>query len=660
MQKFFLAAALVPSLILCVITPVLAANKQENIQENKVVVTASRMTETARTVPQSVTIIDNEILDKNQYENLASLLENYGFQIMSYGPNQASAQITMRGVESSYVNPLDSNILLLVNGAPIASANLDMIPLNGIERIEILRGPGAVQYGSAALGGVINVIPKKGGEKFVASAEAGGGTWNAYRALGSLSGSKGIIDFAGAVSWNKQGDDYTTGNDKLYRDTKAESRMHYLLNAGINFNKENRVSIILLGTSDKNLGLNNDMTTEQKYASGLDRKLNQINSSLNAAYEGGYKETGLSWKLRYFNAYNQYNARYDKNNEANLFMKDYNIYTKQAGSQGQLSWNWNFLTLTGGIDYTASEYISGFEPAYEQENTAEFGLLKLAFFDEKIVLTGGIRQDVYKFKVKNSQRSLNNTSLSSGIALNPWNWLTLRASLGESFKVPSGLAILGYSAGINEVIGNPDLKPEKGLGWDTGFDIHYSGLKMGLTFFSTEYHDKIIIDKKSLKTRYVNEDGKSFFNGLEGNISLDLGEFFDWNFTLAPYFNFTKLFNFNDAEGDRIYNVRDFTGSAGINFNYLEWGTNLDFRLNYLGYQKEQIWNGFIREKDKRTGGKTTIDIFASQTVYEWKDGGKLALKGEIRNLANEKYAYRYDYPMPGRSFYIGLRYDFN
>lgn len=624
--------------------------------EQTVVVTASRIAENERTVPQSMTVIDSETLDKNQYESLANLLQNYGFSIMSYGPSQTSSQISIRGMESNFSNPFDSNVLLLVNGVPIATTNLSMVPVDGIEQIEILRGPGAVQYGSSALGGVINIIPKKGGEEFHLSAEAGGGTWNNYRALGSLSGKLNVFDFAGAVTWNKQGDDYTTGDGKLYRDTKAQGRVGYMLNFGVNFNEENRLGALFLGASDWGLGLNNSLYDEDRY-NGLGAKANKINSTADISYNGGYSPSGLSWKFRYYNAYDQYETIYEDDNP--LFYTNNTIDVSQRGGQGQISWNWDFLTITGGVDYGDNEYASGFAPRYQQKNTAGFGMVKLSFFDELLILTGGLRYEAYNFKVDGNEQDMDNTSLSAGIAINPLDWLTLRGTIGQSYKVPSGLYVVGYE-GPYGVEGNPDLKPEKGYGWDAGFDIRWRGLKAGLTYFSTDYRDKFVYETMSSgRSRYYNAEGMTYYNGLEGQISFDLGEFFEWDFALRPYFNFTKLFNYNDDDGNRLYNVRDFVGAYGVNFNYPEWGTDVDVRLNYIGYQKEQIWQDRQRLGDKRTGGKTTMDIFVSQKIYEFEDGGKFTVKGEVRNLTNENYAYRYDYPMPGRSFYVGLRYDF-
>lgn len=650
------------SLAICMFWSARGAEATERV-EDTVVVTAGRIEEASRTVPQAMTVIDSEELARNQYEDLAGLLQAYGFSMDSYGPSQSSSSVSIRGMSSNFSNPLDSNVLILVNGAPVATTNLAMIPMDGIERVEILRGPGAVQYGSSAVGGVVNVIPKQGSDKFSLSAEAGYGTWNSWRALGGLSGRLKAMDFSGAVTWNTQRSNYTTGNGKLYQDTVADGRLGYLMNVGLNINEENRLGAIILGALDQGIGISQEIVKEQRYG-GLDVRGKRINSSLDISYDGAYKSSGLSWKARYYNAYDQFKTTYPADYALNTQYYTYDdntIDNTSTGAQGLVSWNWNFLTITGGLDYSDNQYASGFAPRYTQKDTAGFGIIKLSFMEDMIVFTGGLRYDSYIFEVDGNQKDMDNTSLSAGIALNPWYWLTLRANIGESYKVPSGLYVVGYE-GSGGVEGNSDLNPEKGATWDAGFEIRWRGVKVGLTWFATEYRDKITYgaaNSNRYSYRYYNQDGSSLINGIEGQASFDLGEFFDWDFMVRPYLNFTRLFNYNDDNGNRLKNVRDLIASFGLNFNYLDWGLEMDMRFSYLGYQNEYDFNSSYPYREVRTGNKTVGDFFISKTICDFEEGGKLSLKGEVRNFTNENYAYRYDYPMPGRSFYIGIRYDF-
>ena len=210
--------------------------------------------------------------------------------------------------------------------------------------------------------------------------------------------------------------------------------------------------------------------------------------------------------------------------------------------------------------------------------------------------------------------------------------------------------------------GNFDLKPEKGRGWDTGFEVNYQGFNLGLTYFETYYDNKIITeDLTGMWTdyQYVNVS-EALYRGLEGQASVDIGTFFDWPFALRPYLNFTHILQADDSEGERIPGVRDWEMAYGLNFSYPDIGLIADLRFVYMGYKDENVYNSNTSQSEtKRTGGKTTADFFIQKTILDFEDKGKLSIKGEIRNIFNTYYEPIYGYPQPGRSFYVGLRYDF-
>ena len=91
----------------------------------------------------------------------------------------------------SYGNDLEGYVLILLNGRRAGTGNAAKIMTKNIERIEILRGPASVQYGSAAMGGVVNVITKQGKDKPTAFVEG---------VLGSFEHEEGSIGFSGQVN----------------------------------------------------------------------------------------------------------------------------------------------------------------------------------------------------------------------------------------------------------------------------------------------------------------------------------------------------------------------------------------------------------------------------------------------------------------------------
>ncbi|MCT4706900.1 catecholate siderophore receptor CirA [Enterobacteriaceae bacterium H11S18] len=144
--------------------PVAAAEREEN-REDTVVVTASATEQNLKDAPASISVITQEDLQKKPIQNLKDVLQEVpGVQLTNEGDNRQG--VSIRGLSSSYT-------LILVDGKRVNSRNavfrhndfdLNWIPVDAIERIEVVRGPMSSLYGSDALGGVVNIITRKVGK----------------------------------------------------------------------------------------------------------------------------------------------------------------------------------------------------------------------------------------------------------------------------------------------------------------------------------------------------------------------------------------------------------------------------------------------------------------------------------------------------------------
>ena len=618
-----------------------------------VVVTAGRIEEKAKDVTQAMTVIPREEIEKNQYQDLGQILRNYGVQVSSYSSNESLSTISIRGMRTPlFGDEVQSPILVLVDGRRAGTTNVSMIPLVSIERVEIIRGPASVQYGASAIGGVVNVITRRGGEKLKISAEAGYGSWETWKTQAGLSGSQGPVDFAGGVSWMTVDRDYRTGDGRRYKNTQMNHRTSYALNTGVNFLKEHRLGVSLLGMKSEKMGAPDEL----KYNS-LDAGTDRENHSVDAVYDGGCKDFGLSWKARYFSI----NDRYVSDDPA--WPPKYRTKTNTQGSQGQISWNKSFFTLTAGLDWTNNDYRTSYDSKSEYGNTGGFLLAKAGLFEDKLILSAGLRYDDYSFKFEGREKNLDNVAPSVGLAWHALDWLTFKANYGEAYRIPYAMEVTGYDPGWGPVYhGNSSLKPEKGLGWDAGFEIAYKAFNLGLTYFQTDYKNKIATRPFGVggDMQYYNISGTTRYRGIEGQASVDVGRFFDWPFMLRPYANITHMLQYDDDSGNKLQYVRNTDLAYGLNFQYPSIGLEADLRFTYFGRQKESKFdrNLWISE-EITTGGATTADFFIRQTIWDGKNAGKLSVMGEVRNIFDKNYATVYGYPMPGRSFYIGLRYDY-
>lgn len=163
MSPIFTRRALVASLCIFPLAATAQTSTSSVQKLDEIVVTASRTPEALRDVVGDVTVIDQQELQAAGKDSLAEILSRQpGVQFMSYGGPQTATSIFMRGTNSAHT-------LVLVDGVRMTDAisggtQLPTIDPAVVERIEILRGAASSLYGSDAIGGVINIITKKGGQ----------------------------------------------------------------------------------------------------------------------------------------------------------------------------------------------------------------------------------------------------------------------------------------------------------------------------------------------------------------------------------------------------------------------------------------------------------------------------------------------------------------
>lgn len=147
---------------LCASVVSLAFPALADVNEETLVVTAAATEQSVKDAPASISVITQQDLQRRPVQNLKDVLREVpGVQLTNEGDNRKG--VSIRGLSSGYT-------LILVDGKRVNSRNavfrhndfdLNWIPVDAIERIEVVRGPMSSLYGSDALGGVVNIITKK-------------------------------------------------------------------------------------------------------------------------------------------------------------------------------------------------------------------------------------------------------------------------------------------------------------------------------------------------------------------------------------------------------------------------------------------------------------------------------------------------------------------
>jgi iron complex outermembrane receptor protein len=165
----------------------------------EVVVSATREAQEVRKVPANVTVITSEDIAKSGATSVAEVLTGLvGLNVTSYSGNSAQATVDMRGfgTEGGYLR----NLVLLdgrrLNRPDLAGYNWVEIPLQEIERIEVVRGANSVLYGDSAIAGTINIITKRGEGKPKGEVAFIGGSYNTYDGRAGIRGSADKVYYA--------------------------------------------------------------------------------------------------------------------------------------------------------------------------------------------------------------------------------------------------------------------------------------------------------------------------------------------------------------------------------------------------------------------------------------------------------------------------------
>jgi iron complex outermembrane receptor protein len=236
------ALALLLTILLC--SPVFAAEERTEIESEstaeselpEIVVTATRYEEKVQKIPANVSVITRDEIKNSTAQNIPELLRMQpGVKVNDINGGRRSYTIDLRGFGES----ASSNTLVLVDGRRINQADLSgvdwvQIPLDRVERIEIIRGGrGSVFYGDNASGGVINIITREG-DQFRAGAEYARGSYDTNKVNAYVSGMKNNLSFLLSGSYlGTEG--YRDNSDQVARDIGLNMDYYIGSIARINF-----------------------------------------------------------------------------------------------------------------------------------------------------------------------------------------------------------------------------------------------------------------------------------------------------------------------------------------------------------------------------------------------------------------------------------------
>ncbi len=655
MKKTYVTVLCLPLLAVTTAGSAFAAEKPTMMDE--VLVTASRTQESVKSVSANATIISREAIDLSSANNIGDLLAEQAIGYIKKYPGSLTS-VGIRGFKTdTHGNDLQGQVLVLLDGRRAGTGNLAKIMTKNVERVEIIRGPGAVQYGSAGMGGVINVITRTGSDNSLFVETKAGSFDSVEGSIGGTALANGF-DFAGSYTYGSR-DDYKTGSSDTYHNTGIDYESGLSANLGYSFSNS-RVGLIFTGFKVSEAGSPGYLSKND-----LDNSSDKKNYSADLSFEGQCPVTGSQLLARYFfgEDENQWMNPTASNASGWDDGMESSNKTDQQGVQVQVSNGFGPVNFTTGFDWLDYKVTNSWAPQKtDYSNPALFLLTRSSFLDDSLSANIGLRYDWYEVQVTEPAGGKSDDSHFTpqiGLAWMVMDTLKLRAQYGEAFMMPSANQMAADSITFGtQVIGNPNLDPEASNTYEGGVDFNQNGLDIALTYFYTSFEDKIVTNDLAGGSKSWKNLGDATISGFEAELAYDIGAPLDFAWEIRPYFNITILDTYeDDSTGEDLQYVSGTNFAAGISVNN---GTGISCRLNIAYAGSQDITDYEYGTYSTITLASSTVtNLTGSWRVYEDAALGSFTLRGEVNNLFDEEYAYVQGYPMPGIGFNIGLRWDY-
>lgn len=620
-------------------------------QQSTVVVTATRTEVSLQDSPGAITVITREQIAEMAARDIVEVLaQTPGLSLIGRGVGGRKT-LSIRGAENRHT-------LMLVDGRRIAASDAVMghsnyenswVPLEDIERIEVVRGPLSALYGSDALGGVVNIITKaptrnwQGHVKLGGGITTGSGGDNTNLGL-SVSGPllEDLLGVAFAAEFIRDQSVRDKDNRPL---TEIEGRKILTFSPRLYFTP----------FGDHRFELFGSFSDEERTVVGTSRVagVNRVRDSL---YDLDKYQVGLAWSGTtgpLHSRLNVYRSRIDKET-INTFRHDGSkTYSPDVATNDVADLQTSFqlagqlLTLGGeyrkeSIKADSLEAVGGKETI---DHKAGFAQAEIALLNYRLLLTPGLRYDHHEFFGSEwSPRLYALYKLTDRI--------NLKAGYGHAFNAPTAKQVSpGYFAatGPHQFFGNPDVKPETSDTYEVG--VEYFGEQITAKAFYFHSSVKDLIAYRQIGqiggTRQFEADNinRARIQGVETELLFTL----PYNLELGT--GYTWLDTEDRDSGEPLNGRPEHSVAASLKHRFAAWGLNTTLRYQFVGRQYYQsgadrapsysLWHAAVEKAlNKRLRLQVGVENIGDQRlrdkseVFPYDERGRFifaALRGTFR-----------------------------
>lgn len=579
-----------------------------------IIITATRVAQTADETLAPVTVITREDIERRQVRSVPEALRTVpGLSLANSGGPGKLTSVFLRGTEADHV-------LVLIDGIKVGSATAGTtafqdIPIDQIERIEIVRGPRSSLYGSEAIGGVIQIFTRRGEGPPAPFFSATGGSHSTFGATAGFSGSTENASYHASVrSFDTEGINACRGSPS------------FSTGCGLAAPDPDRDGY-------RNVGGN--LSLAYRFETGAEFDVHWLRARGENEFDGSFTDESKTLQETYGTrvrfapaAFWDVGLRAGRSRDESDGLLDGTFKNRFATRRDTVSWQNDFLVgnqvATIGADYHREQVESSTAFAVtERDNSAVFGQYQVAAGAQRVELS--LRRD-------DNEQFGEHTTGGAAWAYDFSDGPRLRLSYGTAFRAPTfnELFFPGFS--------NPDLRPEESESVEIGLVGRRQRFDWSVSLFKTDVENLIGLDPTFTP---INVDSARI-RGLETALAIP---WHAWTVTAS----LTLL----DAES------RSPDATLGNDLprrahRILDLDLRRDFARYRLGLALHAEGPRFDDlANERRVGGFALVDLRGEYDLTEsW------SLQAQVSNLFDKDYETIMFFNQPGRELFVTLRYD--
>lgn len=604
---------------------------QETKKVDPVVVTATTVETPTEQLGMAVSVITGEDFKTYQYSTIDDAFRNIpGVSVQQQGSYGKLSTLSIRGANASQV-------LILVDGVRVSSptvgqADLSDISADLIERIEVIRGGQSTLYGADAIGGVVNIITKKGTGPFAATLENMGGNYDTFRNRLSIGGTYKIFNYSLSGSHLESNGQFQNDNSNI---NAVSGRI------GVSLPLDSSLSFIYrYNKTDTGVPVKGVFPPPQPIVPIINPNAKQQSETTVMSLEGKTRPVEW-WESRArISRYTNNQGFQDPVDPGIDF--DFPFRSQVDVERREAEWlnsffieQWSTTTLGFGYRHEEGDNKGVFRAARHVPSVMFEEQLR--FFD-RLFITGGFRieDDSVFGQATTGQGSVAFVIKETGTRL--------RGSAGTGFRAPT------FNDLFFPDFGNPNLLPERSQTWDVGFDqnLWQNRVRLKVSYFATHFSNTIVCCVPLPTAPFggpVNA-GKARSKGVESSSEVDILP------SLVVAFAYTYTDTDNLSTGRPLARIPRHSGSAGLTWEPMP-KLSLFAQVYVVGSQ-------FDSYGDVYNSGHTRVDAGGAYRLlsqFGWLQ--RLELIARAQNILNEQYAEVRGFPAVGANFLIGLRAGF-